>query len=65
MGGNGGKWGEMEGNGGKWEGGGGDGETFDVAHGMWVVKGCGGMFFAGNGRKSVLAPTANSPAWSK
>ena len=44
-GGKGGNWIKMGGNGG------GDGKIAVIAQGMWVVEGCGGMWFGGNGTK--------------
>ena len=41
---NGGKWGEMGENGGKWE-------IAGIAHRMWVVEGCGGMWLRKMGQK--------------
>ena len=53
-----GKMGEMEGNGGNggklgW----GVGETAGIAHGMWIVEGCGGMWWRKMGQKIFTAPS--------
>ena len=44
MGGNGGKWRKMGGTGGNWGELGRNGKIAVIAHGMWVVEGCGGMW---------------------
>ena len=57
----------MEGDGGKWGGNGGEmgGWGMGIAHGMWVVEGCGGMWLRKTGQKGKENGKKNGRKWEE